>query len=132
VHVLTSVGRDRIAELLEAGHFFWLDLESPADDELAALGELLHLHPLALEDTREFGQRPKLDRYGDAVLLVYYTASVTGDGVPELVEVHLHISGSWIVTVRRAPFGRSTSCTRCSCRRTSRTRTTSSTASSTR
>ena len=104
MHVLTSVGRDRIAELLEAGHFFWLDLESPGDAELAALGELLHLHPLALEDTREFGQRPKLDRYGDAVLLVYYTASVTGDGVPELVEVHLHISGSWIVTVRRAPF----------------------------
>ena len=78
MHVLTSVDRDRIAELLEAGHFFWLDLESPADDDLVVLGELLHLHPLALEDTREFGQRPKLDRYGDAVLLVYYTASVAG------------------------------------------------------
>jgi len=103
VHVLTSVDRDRIAEPLEAGHFFWLDLESPGDDDLAVLGDLLDLHPLALEDTYEFGQRPKLDRYGDAVLLVYYSARGSEDGVPELVEVHLHLSGNWLVTVRGAP-----------------------------
>ena len=74
VHVLTSLERDPIAELLAAERFFWLDLESPPDGDLVALGELLHLHPLALEDTREFGQRPKLDRYGDQVLLVFYSA----------------------------------------------------------
>ena len=38
----------------------------PSDADLDAAGELLGLHELALEDTREFGQRPKLDRYPDA------------------------------------------------------------------
>jgi magnesium transporter len=103
VHVLTSLDRDRIAGLLAAQEYFWLDLESPSDDEVAALGELLQLHPLALEDTREFRQRPKLDRYGDAVLLVFYSARATEDGVPQLLEVHLHVSGDWLVTVRRDP-----------------------------
>jgi len=104
VHVLTSLDRDRVARLLAAHEYFWLDLESPKDDEVAALGELLHLHPLALEDTREFHQRPKLDRYGDAVLLVFYSARATEDGVPQLLEVHLHVSGDWLATVRRAPI----------------------------
>jgi magnesium transporter len=56
-----------------------------------------------MEDTREFGQRPKLDRYPEAVLLVYWTAHVAADGVGvEMVEVHLHISGGFLFTARRA------------------------------
>ncbi len=37
------------------------------------LGQRFGLHPLALEDTQEFGQRPKLDDYGDTALLVFYS-----------------------------------------------------------
>jgi magnesium transporter len=102
VHVFTAVERDAIANLLARDEFFWLDLHSPSDADLDRVGEALGLHPLALEDTREFDQRPKLDRYEDAVLLVFYTARVGDDGVPELLEVHLHVSGGWLATVRRA------------------------------
>jgi magnesium transporter len=102
VEVLTSVERNRIADLVARDEFFWLDLQAPSDADLDLLGEVLGLHPLALEDTREFNQRPKVDRYAETVLLVYYTARAREeDGVPELLEVHLHISGSWLVTVRR-------------------------------
>ena len=45
--------------------------------EVEQLGEALDLHPVALEDTREFGQRPKLDPYGHHLLLVFYTARPT-------------------------------------------------------
>jgi magnesium transporter len=39
------------------------------------------------------------------VLLVYWTAHVTPNGLAvELVEVHLHISGGYLFTVRRARF----------------------------
>jgi magnesium transporter len=105
MEVLTEVDRDRIEALRTRDEFFWLDLESPSDADLDLLGELLGLHELAMEDTREFGQRPKLDRYPDtAVLLVYWTAHVARDGVGvEMVEVHLHISGGFLFTVRRAP-----------------------------
>jgi magnesium transporter len=102
MEVLTRVDRDRIKSLRERDEFFWLDLEGPADADLEAAGELLGLHPLALEDTRELGQRPKVDRYPDRVLLVYWTARVTPNRLAvELAEVHLHISGGFLFTVRR-------------------------------
>ena len=40
--------------------------------------ERFGLHPLAVEDTLEFGQRPKLDDYGDTALLfeiVFFTTT---------------------------------------------------------
>jgi magnesium transporter len=105
MEVLTEVDRDRIEALHSRDEFFWLDLEAPGDDDLTVVGELLGLHELALEDTREFAQRPKLDRYPGQVLLVYWTARATpgGRGV-EPVEVHLHISGGYLFTARRTPL----------------------------
>jgi magnesium transporter len=102
MEVLTDVDRDRIGALRARDEFFWLDLQDPSDADLTAAGELLELHELALEDTREFDQRPKLDRYPDRVLLVYWSARVPPEepGI-ELVEIHLHISGGFLFTVRR-------------------------------
>ena len=103
MHVLTTVDPDEIAQLRERDEFFWIDLSSPSDEDIARLGEALGLHPVALEDTREFGQRPKLDPYGNHLLLVFYTAVVSGDaGWPaDPVEIHIYLSGSYMVTVRR-------------------------------
>jgi magnesium transporter len=104
MEVFESVDRDRLAELRERDEFFWLDLNGPTTDDLKALGEVLGLHPIAIEDTIEFGQRPKMDLYGDHVLFVFYTvrrAEGTGDQLVELVEIHIYISGSVVVTVRR-------------------------------
>src|SRR4051812_4861228 len=100
MEVLTAVDRDRIAALRARDEFFWLDLQDPSDEALADVGALLGLHELAIEDTREMGQRPKLDRYDRSVLLVYWSACVAGDDV-DLIEVHLHISGGFLFTARR-------------------------------
>ena len=72
MEVLTSLDRERIEELRERDEFFWLDLVSPSEEDIETLGELFGWHPIAVEDTRNFGQRPKLDDYGDYVLLVFY------------------------------------------------------------
>ena len=103
MHVLTEVDPAEIARLRERDEFFWIDLSSPSDEDVERLGEALGLHPVALEDTREFGQRPKLDPYGGHLLLVFYTAIATGDpGWPaEPLEVHIYLSGGYMVTVRR-------------------------------
>jgi magnesium transporter len=106
VEILTSVDREKIAELRREDHFFWLDLANPSEHDLDMLGEMLDLHPLALEDTREWNQRPKLDRYEHHVLLVFYSARTR---TPEdergftPLEVHIYISGSFIVTARHEP-----------------------------
>jgi magnesium transporter len=95
--VLDTVDLDAIRALHGREEFFWLDLDSPSDADLDALGELLEIPGLAIEDTKEFGQRPKLDDYGERVLIVFYGAHDA-----DLVEVHVHVSGKEVMTVRRA------------------------------
>ena len=103
MEVLTEIDRERIAAELEGGRFFWLDLEGPGHEQLDMVGDLLSLHPVAMEDTREFGQRPKVDVYENHVLVVFFTARVDGESgqVAEPIEVHVYVSGDFIVTVRR-------------------------------
>ncbi|MBA2537026.1 MAG: magnesium/cobalt transporter CorA [Actinobacteria bacterium] len=87
---------------LEAAHardeFFWLDVRQPSEDELDLLGEVFGFHELALEDSRHFGQRAKLEEYDDHVLLVVYGWTPDEDG---LVEVHCYYSDRFLVTIRR-------------------------------
>ena len=100
--ILRTIDIDRIRELRDRGEFFWLDLdERPGDADLKKLGELVTIHPLALEDTREFGQRAKLDDYPHSALLVFYGVESRPEHGPHLVEVHLHISGEALVTIPR-------------------------------
>jgi magnesium transporter len=105
MEVMETVDRERLKELRERDEFFWLDLTEPSAEDLQAAGEDLGLHPVALEDTTEFGQRPKLDVYGDHVLFVFYTVRrgpASSEAPVEPVEIHIYISGSFVVTVRRS------------------------------
>ena len=103
MQVLTTLDEPRLRDLRARDEFFWIDLQSPSDDELDRLGTLLELHPVALEDTREFSQRPKLDVYDTHVLLVFFTARATGEAAWPAVplEVHVYVSGGFVATVRR-------------------------------
>ena len=105
MEVLEAVDHDKLAGLRERDEFFWLDLTDPSTADVKALGEVLDLHPVAIEDTIEFGQRPKLDSYGEHVLFVFYTVRKgrsSGEGIFEPVEIHIYVSGSFVITVRRA------------------------------
>jgi magnesium transporter len=103
VEVLTTVDEPRLRDLRAQDEFFWIDLYAPSDEDLGKLGAILELHPVALEDTREFRQRPKIDAYETHVLLVFFTARATGDAawpaVP--VEIHVYVSGGFVATIRR-------------------------------
>lgn len=93
---LTTLDTEEIADLRAREEFFWLDLHPSDDETVERLGELFAFNELAMEDSREFGQRPKVDDYGDHVLVVYYGVD---DG--ELVEVHCYITGEAIITLRQ-------------------------------
>ena len=96
----TSIHFDRAeVERLHAGKtFFWLDLEQPDDGDFAILRDVFDFHPLALEDSANFGQRAKLDEYGDYVFLVVYGANPDDD---RLVEVHCFYSERYLITLHR-------------------------------
>jgi len=100
MQVLDTLDVAAIRALHEREEFFWLDLYAPTDAEVDDLGELLDIPKLALQDTKEFGQRPKIDDYGPRVLIVFYGAHDNA-----LVEVHVHVSGNEVVTVRRGECG---------------------------
>src|SRR5438309_1779847 len=105
VPCFNRIDEEQIRDHIERDHFFWLDLSSPGPDELAQLRNIFGFHPLALEDTEHFGQRPKLDNYGDHIFLVFYGAWRHGaDDCEPLREVHLFVSGQYVVTVHRDPL----------------------------
>jgi magnesium transporter len=101
MRMLTSPHLPELGELRSRKEFFWLDLDNPDRETVALVGEMLGLHQLAIEDTQEFGQRPKVDVYGDHLLLVYFGAREDDEGLPVPVEVHLHISRNFVLTVHR-------------------------------
>lgn len=100
--MLDRFDRDEIARLRADAEFFWLDLIGPSDVDIDALAADLGWHPLAIEDTKKFGQRPKLDDFDDHMLLVFYGAAEDEERLPVPVEVHAYLSGDGIVTVRRS------------------------------
>jgi magnesium transporter len=105
VPCFTRVEEAAIRDHLQRDQFFWLDLHAPGPEELAQLREIFGFHPLALEDVEHFGQRPKLDDYDDYVFLVFYGAWRHGSEDPSpLREVHLFISGQYLVTIHRDPL----------------------------
>jgi magnesium transporter len=102
VPCFTEIDEARIREHLKKDEFFWLDLQSPGSEALTQLRDIFGFHPLALEDTEHFGQRPKLDDYGDYIFLVFYGAAAHHPRDRGLLrEVHMYISGQWLVTVHR-------------------------------
>jgi magnesium transporter len=104
MHVLTELDRDQIAKLLERDEFFWLDLQSPSPEVLQQVGDLLRLHPVAVEALGEFPQRPRLDPYDTYVVLVFYGVGGEGRGPLEPIEGHILVSGSYVVTIHRETY----------------------------
>jgi magnesium transporter len=105
VQVLTAVDHERIVDLRARGEFFWLDLVAPDAATIKDAGETFGIHPLAVEDTLHFGQRPKLDDYGDYAFLVFYGAREHAETERSPVrEVHFYISGQFLITIHRDPL----------------------------
>jgi magnesium transporter len=60
-----------IAALADKSPVVWVDVDGLGDLEtVRRLGEIFHLHPLALEDVLNVHQRPKVDQYGQHFFLV--------------------------------------------------------------
>jgi magnesium transporter len=102
MHVLDHFDAQQIRALGERGEFFWLDLLAPTDEQLDELAATVGVPPLALEDTKEMGQRAKIDDYADRLLIVFYGARSGTQGIG-LVEVHVHLSQGRVITVHREP-----------------------------
>jgi magnesium transporter len=91
---------------------FWLDMNKPTDEELALLDDVFGFHPLAIEDTIQYSQRPKIESYnhiGDAFKQGYFYMVIHG---PDLAtfrenlrtkELDLFVSERYLITIHEEP-----------------------------
>jgi len=92
--------------------FVWLGMFEPDEGELADVAEAFSLHPLAVEDAVHAHQRPKLERYGDSIFVVFKTAryiehptvTATSD-VVSTGEIMVFLGQHFVVTVRHGGHG---------------------------
>ena len=87
--------------------FLWLGVHEPSLRQLAQLGVAFRLHPLAVEDAGNPGQRPKLERYDDLLFLSLRTLGYVerddraeGGDVVQTGSVNVFVGENFVLTVR--------------------------------
>ena len=94
-----SLGAARVP--CDPGDFQWIGIHDPSPDELDLIARTFDLHPLAVEDAGDSHQRPKLERYDDALFLVLKTLwYVDEDDAVETGEINMFVGPDFVVTVR--------------------------------
>ncbi|MCY2952714.1 MAG: magnesium/cobalt transporter CorA [Planctomycetota bacterium] len=87
---------------------FWVDMERPTDEEIAILDEVFGFHPLAIEDTIQYTQRPKIESYnhiGDVCQQGYFFMVIHGPDQEtfrerlQTKELDLFVSERYLVTI---------------------------------
>jgi magnesium transporter len=98
-----SVDVSSIREI-PAGQVSWLDLVGHDIGLIAQIGQRLGLHPLAVEDVVNVGQRPKTEDFGDALFIVVdLPRRGEGAGTVAKEQISLILQDSRVVTFREAP-----------------------------
>lgn len=85
--------------LSEPGCFVWVALRDPDETSLRLMQEEFDLHPLAVEDTLNGGQRPKIEEYGPSLFAVLRTLE-PDNGELRVGEVNIFAGPNYIMTVR--------------------------------
>ena len=106
-----AVVPDSLDQTFEALHscpsggqnFAWIGMLRPDEEEIRAVAKEFSLHSLAVEDTVNAHQRPKLEQYGDVLFVVLRPARYV-DKIEEVEigEVHLFLGPDFVITVRHA------------------------------
>jgi magnesium transporter len=79
----------------------WIGLYEPTDEEFSSVAEEFGLHPLAVEDTINAHQRPKVERYGETLFTVLKPARYIDESETiEFGEIHAFVGTDFVVTVR--------------------------------
>ncbi|WP_392507696.1 magnesium/cobalt transporter CorA [Naumannella halotolerans] len=85
----------------ESGDFTWVGLYEPPSEELEKVAEVFKLHPLAVEDALSAHQRPKLEQFGDVLLLCLKTLwYVDAADAVETGEVSVFVGPDFVLSVR--------------------------------
>ncbi len=89
--------RQSVEQRVTAGDFFWLDLDGVDPEARDVLLQVFKIHPLAVEDAENFGQRPKAEDYDDFMYMVVHGASTDESSTDE---IHFIFAEHFVITIR--------------------------------
>ncbi len=81
---------------------FWLDIESPDEDDFEILEKIFQFHPLTIEDVKHLSQRPKLEEYTGYSFMVVFGTEWENDRLTFL-EHDIYLGRHYIITVHLQP-----------------------------
>ncbi|WP_107705429.1 magnesium/cobalt transporter CorA [Nocardioides allogilvus] len=94
-----SLGQARVP--CGPGDFQWVGIHDPTPAELEQIAATFDLHPLAVEDSGDSHQRPKVERYGDTLFMVLKTLWYVDEfDAVETGEINVFVGPDFVVTVR--------------------------------
>lgn len=89
---------ESLSAILEQHTPAWLDITGPDDVHAEMMRDLLRLHPLAIEDTRNQRQRPKVEEYPDHLFLILNPVE-TSNGEIDFRELDVFLTDHLVITV---------------------------------
>jgi magnesium transporter len=79
--------------------FVWLDVFEPTAPEFEQIAGEFDIHELAVEDAVKARQRPKVELYGETLLIVVKTVTHPAEGI-EVGELLVFVNPAFVITVR--------------------------------
>ncbi|KPU45843.1 magnesium transport protein CorA [Oxobacter pfennigii] len=94
--MLTNVPLERLST--EDINWYWIDFESPNEEEVALLSEHFKFDDLAIEDCLEHLERPKVDYYDTYNFFIFHALD---EKTLEPIEVDLFVSANYVVSFHK-------------------------------
>jgi len=91
-----------LPKALATGKLTWIDITGPDDGEAAMMRDVLNFHPLAIEDTRNQHQRPKVEEYPNHLFLILNPGDLR-EAECHFRELDVFVAENLIVTVHPDP-----------------------------
>ena len=91
------------SEVVRSGKgFVWLGVLEPDEREFGEIAREFGLHELAVEDAIKADQRPKVERFGETLLVVVKSVAYDEAVGVELGELLVFVNARFVITVRHA------------------------------
>jgi len=99
-------GVDELGNLAVSSSVTWINIYGLHDVEtIRSIGARFDIHPLALEDVLNTGQRPKIDEYDDSIFFVLKMFRYDPDeGIVHAEQLSLIVGPNYLVTFQEQPM----------------------------
>ncbi|CAD6491401.1 MAG: Cobalt/magnesium transport protein CorA [Candidatus Argoarchaeum ethanivorans] len=97
-HIYELKSLEEIPALQEENFVLWIDITEPTIKELSPLKNLFEFHPLAIEDSVQMDERPKVDDYDEYLFVIAKTINVV-EGDISTRQLSIFVSKYVLITI---------------------------------